>query len=67
MNHKPFHLDLEERSGDRFASLEEAQRAALPFAAALLVKVLKDLQAKGDLVVVNGTLVVNPNRASPMG
>ncbi len=58
---------LEEIGGDEFASLEEAQQAALPFLVDDFVATIRAMIAEGDLIILNGRLIVNPNKRDENG
>lgn len=49
---------VEEVSGEGFADLTEAQRAALPALASDLASVLRAMIARGDLSVESGRVVI---------
>lgn len=59
---KPNVLQVEEISGNKFPSLEAAQRAALPGIAADLAETIRRLLADGWLINDNGRIIPNPNR-----
>jgi hypothetical protein len=56
----PFHV--QEHPGDHYASLEDAQREALPFLASHVAETIRDLLASGQLAQVNGRIIPNSNR-----
>ncbi len=55
-------IAIEEVPGDQYASLDEAQRAALDPLASHFAQAIRDLLASGELVQVNGKIIPNPNR-----
>jgi hypothetical protein len=55
-------LQLEEISGDKFLSLEEAQRAALAGTASDLAETFRRLLADGWLIEREGQVIPNPER-----
>ncbi len=55
-------LQVEEISGNKFPSLEAAQRAALPSIAADLAETMHRLLADGWLINENGRIIPNPER-----
>lgn len=54
----PLEFTLNEQGGDRFATLAEAQRAALPFLAADMTATLLALIERGDLKIEGGRIVL---------
>jgi hypothetical protein len=55
-------LQVEEMPGDEFPDLESAQRAALPAMSASLQVVIRDLLESGELIIVDGKIVPNPEK-----
>jgi hypothetical protein len=55
-------ITLEEIPGDHFASIDAAQRDALPLLALHMTQTIRDLLASGRLVQVNGKIIPNQNR-----
>jgi len=53
-------FEMEELSGDRYPSLEEGQRAALPHLAELLASILRQGIEDGRFVVVDGVVMLAP-------
>jgi hypothetical protein len=63
MPRKSPNLTIEEISGNQYNSLEEAQKAALKATAADLVQIIRARIESGDLIIVNGKVVPNPERS----
>lgn len=55
-------ITIEEIPGDQYPDLETAQRAALPALVDNLESVIRDLLERGDLVIVDGKIIPNPER-----
>jgi len=62
MTRKSPQIEIQEIPGDQFASLGDAQRAALDPLAEHMAQMLRDLLASGQLVQVNGRIIPNQNR-----
>jgi hypothetical protein len=52
----------DEIPGDEYTDLEAAQRAALPLLVDNLASVIRDLLARGILVIRDGKIIPNPER-----
>lgn len=53
---------VEEISGNQYGSLEDAQKAALKATAADLAQIIRLRIESGDLIIVNGKVVPNPEK-----
>ncbi|MBI1792970.1 MAG: hypothetical protein HYR70_02100 [Chloroflexi bacterium] len=62
MQRKYHPIAFEEKSGNQYASLQDAQREALPLLSLHLSSVIHDLLASGDLIQVNGKIIPRENR-----
>lgn len=58
-------ITIAEYPGTQHADLATAQRAALPRLADNLASVIRDLLESGDLVIVDGKVIPNPQRTKP--
>jgi hypothetical protein len=57
-------FEIEERSGNQYPNLEEAQKAALKATAADLVERIRSLLVSGVLIVDKGKIIPNPGKIS---
>jgi hypothetical protein len=55
-------ITIEESSGDNYASLEAAQRAAIEGISLHMEQTIRDLLAAGRLIDLNGNIIPNPKR-----
>lgn len=62
MPRKAPEITVEEKAGDKFPSLEAAQRAALPGIASDLAETMRRLLAEGWLINENGRIIPNPEK-----
>ena len=55
-------LVLDEFSGDKYPDLMAAQRLALPAFVNCLEPIIRELLDSGDLVILDGRIIPNPDR-----
>jgi hypothetical protein len=60
MPRKAPEIVIEETPGDEYSSLEAAQQAAIDDVSQHLAQTIRDLLASGQLVNVNGKIILNP-------
>jgi hypothetical protein len=57
-------LQVEEISGDKFPDRHTAQEAALLSISENLQVIIRDLLERGELVIIDGKIIPNPNQGS---
>lgn len=55
-------IEIQEIGGDRYPDLDTAWRLAMPMMAKDLAKILQELLEAGELVVVDGKIVINTEK-----
>jgi hypothetical protein len=55
-------ITISEIPGDQYKDLESAQRAAFSLLAENLGSVIRDLLERGDLIIVEGKIIPNPEK-----